>query len=237
MAVARAPGVCQGRAAGRSHIAHGPRTLRAVPYTSRSEHEAVSPRSAKHPCLRSCATPSRPARRMAFASSTSASRPTTFTSSSKPKGHARFVRGLQGAAIRIARAVNRALGRRGAVWGDRYHARILRTPREVRHALVYLLQNWRKHVPGARGHDPRSSARWFSGWRVPQTHRSAGAPVAAARTWLASVGWRRHGLIEADEAPARARRRRDTDQSLPRTRPTRDGSGLQLPRRRRRGSP
>src|SRR5207249_5379538 len=55
-------------------------------------------------------------------------------------------RGLQGLAIRIAKAVNRVLGRRGRVWGDRYHARALRTPREVRNALVYVLQNWRKHV-------------------------------------------------------------------------------------------
>jgi REP element-mobilizing transposase RayT len=30
-----------------------------------------------------------------------------------------FVRGLQGLAIRVARACNRMLGRRGAVWGDR----------------------------------------------------------------------------------------------------------------------
>jgi len=45
-------------------------------------------------------------------------------------------RGLRGLAIRVARAVNRALGRRGRVWGDRYHARALTTPREVRHCLV-----------------------------------------------------------------------------------------------------
>src|SRR6266850_2225361 len=38
-------------------------------------------------------------------------------------------RGLRGLAIRVARAVNRALGRRGAVWQDRYHARPLTTPR------------------------------------------------------------------------------------------------------------
>jgi hypothetical protein len=37
------------------------------------------------------------------------------------------------------------LGRGGAVWGDRFHARDLKTPREVRHALVYVLNNHRKH--------------------------------------------------------------------------------------------
>src|SRR5262249_51577855 len=35
--------------------------------------------------------------------------------------------------------------------GDRYHARSLSTPREVRNALVYVLNNWRKHVRGAPG--------------------------------------------------------------------------------------
>jgi REP element-mobilizing transposase RayT len=51
-------------------------------------------------------------------------------------GPTAFVRGVQGLSIRVAKAVNRVLVRRGAVWGDRYHARLLPTPREVRHALV-----------------------------------------------------------------------------------------------------
>ena len=56
-------------------------------------------------------------------------------------------RGLMGVAIRLARAVNRVVGRRGSVWADRYHARSLRTPREVRHGIVYVLMNWKKHSP------------------------------------------------------------------------------------------
>src|SRR5262245_13707049 len=48
-------------------------------------------------------------------------------------------RGLQGLAI-LAKRVNRALDRAGSFWSDRYHARPLRTPREVRNALVYVLQ-------------------------------------------------------------------------------------------------
>jgi len=51
-------------------------------------------------------------------------------------------RGLRGLSIRVARAVNRALGRRGAVWQDRYHARALTTPRAVRNALVYVLNEY-----------------------------------------------------------------------------------------------
>src|SRR5262249_35563773 len=55
----------------------------------------------------------------------------------------RLSRGMRGLTIRLARAVNRALGRRGAVWGDRYHVRALATPRAVRHALVYVLMNFK----------------------------------------------------------------------------------------------
>ncbi len=115
--------------------------------------------------------------------------------------------GVQGLAIRIARAVNRALGRRGRVWGDRYHARILQTPREVRNALVYVLANWRKHMPEARGIDPCSSARWFAGWRNRTATLEGPVPVASATTWLARLGWRRHGLIDVQEAPRPHRRR------------------------------
>ena len=112
-----------------------------------------------------------------------------------------FGRGIQGLAIRVAKAVNRALGRAGRVWSDRYHARMLRTPREMRNALVYVLNNWRKHLPGAVGFDERSSAAWFDGWSKSPARIAEPSSVAIARTWLARVGWRRHGLIEAAERP------------------------------------
>ena len=110
-------------------------------------------------------------------------------------------RGLRGLAIRVARAVNRVLGRRGAVWGDRYHARALTSPRAVRHALVYVLMNRRKHYGGERGLGPCSSALWFNGWRHPVPLPPAAPPVVRARTWLAAVGWRRHGLLGIEERP------------------------------------
>jgi hypothetical protein len=112
-----------------------------------------------------------------------------------------FERGVRGLAIRVAKAVNRVLGRHGRVWGDRYHAHLLRTPREVRNALVYVLNNFRKHIRGARGLDPRSSARWFDGWRDGLERMIDRSPVADARTWLARIGWRRHGLIDLQESP------------------------------------
>jgi len=105
-------------------------------------------------------------------------------------GPTRLAHGMQGLAIRVARAVNRALARRGAVWSQRYHAHLLRTPREVRNALVYVLVNWRKHILGARGLDPRSSAAWFTGWRPAPSRgweRRLRSP-APGRGSLASAG-------------------------------------------------
>src|SRR6184192_829164 len=114
-------------------------------------------------------------------------------------------RGLRGLAIRVARAVNRALGRRGRVWDERYHARALTTPRAMRHCLVYVLMNRRKHCAGERGLDPCSSALWFDGGARGVETVPAGSPVVRARTWLAAVGWRRHGLVAFDERPRRER--------------------------------
>jgi REP-associated tyrosine transposase len=113
----------------------------------------------------------------------------------------RLARGMQGLAIRVAKAVNRTLHRHGPVWEDRYHARTLATPREVRNVLAYVLNNWRKHVPGASGLDPCSSAAWFAGWRTPVVAPSVMVPVARARTWLARLGWRKHELLDAREGP------------------------------------
>ncbi len=114
---------------------------------------------------------------------------------------ARFVRGVQGLMIRVAKAVNRACSRYGRVWGDRYHARWLASPREVRAALVYVLQNFAKHSPGVRGTDPCSSAEWFVGWQMPPARPRGPSPVRPPRTWLACVGWLRHGRLWVDEAP------------------------------------
>ncbi len=149
-------------------------------------------------------------------------------------------RGVRGLAIRTARYVNDLLGRRGALWADRWYGRALRSPREVRTALVYVLANFRKH--GANvvrpGIDPYSSARWFDGWRA--WHPGSGVPppfaerdVAAAesvqrsnageillgdalqsRTWLGTCGWKRAGLLTLAESPRGENHRRHERTSL-----------------------
>ncbi len=112
-----------------------------------------------------------------------------------------LARGLQGLAVRIARASNRVWNRKGKVFSDRYHARILRSPTEVRNALVYVLRNHVKHGIVLEGLDPCASGRWFDGWRDVRAESEVGAHLARARTWLLRVGWRRWGLVESGERP------------------------------------
>jgi REP element-mobilizing transposase RayT len=121
--------------------------------------------------------------------------------------------GLKAVAARLARAANRVFRRAGRVLADRAHVRVLRTPREVRHAIAYVLLNARRHAAKAGRQlrawiarvDPASSGRWFDGWRTPQP-RARDAPAAAPpRTWLLAVGWRRHRLLDPGEVPGGAR--------------------------------
>jgi REP element-mobilizing transposase RayT len=118
-------------------------------------------------------------------------------------------RGMQGLLIRVAKGLNRLWQRAGSIFADRYHAHILRTPREVRHALVYVLNNARKH--GVRlldAIDAFSSGAWFSGWKDACAPLASGSLTerftAKARTWLLSRGWEVHGRIGTDEVPGLA---------------------------------
>ena len=112
-------------------------------------------------------------------------------------------RGMQGLGVRIAKRLNKELDRAGRVLSDRYHARQLRSPREVRHALRYVINNALKHGVRCALPDPCSSGHVFDGWRDFAHSLSAHAPVCTARTWLLRVGWRRNGLIALADAPAR----------------------------------
>jgi REP element-mobilizing transposase RayT len=112
-------------------------------------------------------------------------------------------RGLQGLAIRMARALNRQWRRSGSVFADRYHDRILRSPREVWNALRYVLCNARKHGSWSSRTrpDPLSSSSWFDGWRAHPPKPADSSPTASAHTWLLRRGWRLHGLLSIDATP------------------------------------
>src|SRR6187401_980817 len=60
--------------------------------------------------------------------------------------------GLQGFQISAAKHLNAAISkrrpgprRRGSVFPDRYHAEVITSPRQARHTLSYVMNNWRKH--------------------------------------------------------------------------------------------
>jgi REP element-mobilizing transposase RayT len=117
--------------------------------------------------------------------------------------------GMKGLGVRVARALNGLLGTRGTIWDDRYHARALKTPREVRNALVYVLFNHRKHGR-TEVIDSCSSAQFFDGWTHQPTFVGLGQargspddrPVVPSEIWLMSHGWKRLGLLGRHERPA-----------------------------------
>jgi len=129
--------------------------------------------------------------------------------------------GMHGFQISAAKQLNAAIGkerggprRRGAVFPDRYHAVVISSPRQARHALSYVINNWRKHgehheaVARTWKLDPYSSAVMFDGWKeqpasgwCPPAGYQALA-VEPPRTWLLRVGWRLHGAISYREVPS-----------------------------------
>ena len=113
--------------------------------------------------------------------------------------------------ISAARHLNGRARRGGRVF-ERYHARSLRTPREVRNCLAYALNNWRHHGEHRREPsslvDKYSSGIAFDGWKelghgerfaTPSIHVSL--TVWRPRVWLLTTGWLRHGLVSIREVP------------------------------------
>ncbi len=119
-------------------------------------------------------------------------------------------RGMVGLSVRVARNLNKALGRRGQVIADRYFARHATTPNETRNILRYVLSNFRRHHrephrrPRAGTLDPCSSAIVFDGFRGTQPRSTAAQDLlftVPPRGWLLRIGWRRKGLIDVDDIP------------------------------------
>ena len=115
-----------------------------------------------------------------------------------------LARGLQGLAVRIARRANKVIGRKGGFFRDRYWAKQMKSPTQVRWALMYVLNNARKHSETltSRRYARRwidaacSSAAYFDGWNtqlVALPTDEPGALVTAPTGWLLRGGWRRGG--------------------------------------------
>jgi putative transposase len=102
--------------------------------------------------------------------------------------------------IAVARRINRIRNRKGAVFADRYHEEILRSPTQTRRCLAYVLNNWRRHGEdrfSSKVVDPFSTAMWFEGWReasgvdVPTWVECL--PRREPQSWLLREGWLRGG--------------------------------------------
>ncbi len=133
-------------------------------------------------------------------------------------GKAALSRGVKAFKISAAKHINAALTkraggrRRGQVFADRYHSRALTSPRQVRHAICYVLNNWRRHEEDRAVHarrwkvDPYSSGITF-GWKERDEVGLLYRPPATysalitwlPKTWLLREGWMRHGLISVHE--------------------------------------
>ena len=137
-------------------------------------------------------------------------------------------RGMSGLVIRAARALNRVFGRAGRLWGDRWHGRALRAPREVRTALAYLLFNARKHGEIPFGLDGYASTWWAADYFADPVYREGlahfaqqrTAPITPAQTWLLREGWKKRGLLSSEDAAA-IERRAASRRSAPRAHPPR----------------
>ena len=220
-----------GRGGSREGAGRKPGTgRRLVRHRAREAHSSVHP---LHVVMRSKFKPLRsqfvfPAIRKALAQATRARKDFRITQFSVQGDHVHLIveagsksalsRGMQGLAIRIVRAVNRLVNRSGKLWADRFFSRELKSPRVVRNALAYVLNNFRKHrAQGAARIDPYSSAPYFNGFRelggtapsalppsrnlplvprgVAPPANSDELPVVRASTWLGGVGWRRGGVV------------------------------------------
>jgi hypothetical protein len=116
-------------------------------------------------------------------------------------------------AARLGRALPKR--RKGRVFTDRYHETVITSPRQARHALAYVLNNWRRHredrAERARGWliDPFATGWAFDGWKeradtpfawkLRETYKPI--PVWLPKTWLLRKGWRRYGLVGLSEVP------------------------------------
>jgi REP element-mobilizing transposase RayT len=103
---------------------------------------------------------------------------------------ARLSRGMQGLGVSLARRINRARGRRGHVFDDRFYARALRTPREVANARDYVLRNGGVHDRRLGIGLPEPGLDPFSSAALPGEPALTSPPL----TWLLAVGWQRARL-------------------------------------------
>ena len=134
-----------------------------------------------------------------------------------------LARGMQGFQISAARHINAALGdgagrRRGRVFVGRYYLVVLTSPTQARHALSYVLNNWRKHAEDRDASRSVLIDRFSSGcsfpdwlelehrdlmWKLPADYDPL--VVYRPRSWLLEKGWKLVGKVSARDVPSMRR--------------------------------
>lgn len=126
------------------------------------------------------------------------------------KGNKSLAKGMRSLTIRFAKAFKRLNGDKvieGPIFRGRYHLHILRTPKEVKNALEYVLLNLSKHEKFIEYMDSFSSAKIFKGWKnllgkrftslikfdaefyKGESEYDLSNILSPAQSWLGSVGW------------------------------------------------
>jgi REP element-mobilizing transposase RayT len=110
----------------------------------------------------------------------------------------KLAQAMKGLEVRIARGLNKLWERKGSIFRDRFHCRVLKTLTDIHRAVRYVIQNGRKHggrcprtspIPAPRapgtstGRDARASPSAPTTARWPSRRRCTSRwPVRASRS-------------------------------------------------------
>lgn len=104
----------------------------------------------------------------------------------------------------FGKSVRRVSGGKGSVFNGRYHLTVLKSPRQTKNAMAYVLLNHSKQQGAKPYADQKSSAPFFGDWRARLGERyRVNKPIprpdylSDAESWLGRVGWRRAGKAES----------------------------------------
>jgi REP element-mobilizing transposase RayT len=119
--------------------------------------------------------------------------------------------GMRAFKTSVGRRINAVMGRSGPVFADRYHYEVVKTPKQARAVLCYVMNNWRKHKADLGRPDrvdPFATGMWFRGWKETDIPKQLVIPPGVIvlpyrepRTWLLREGWKKHPPISLFEVP------------------------------------
>jgi REP element-mobilizing transposase RayT len=113
-------------------------------------------------------------------------------------------RGMKSLGCSLGKAIRKSCGENGPVFNGRFHLHVLKSPREMKNGLGYVLLNHSKHDGLIPYSDRFSSAAYFNEWKellgrnigpllMDRRRREAILPpyLSPPKSWLAREGWRK----------------------------------------------